>query len=38
MGRKRALREVDPLCLPTGQRVGPWRVKNWRWREAYSTL
>ena len=38
MGRKRALREVDPLCLPAGQRVGPWRVKSWRGRGAYGTL
>jgi hypothetical protein len=38
MGAKRALQEVDPLCLPVGLRVGPWRVKSWRGRGAYGTL
>jgi predicted Ser/Thr protein kinase len=38
MGTKRALQEVDPLCLPVGMRVGPWRVKGWRSRGAYGTL
>ena len=38
MGAKRALQEVDPLCLPVGLQVGPWRVKSWRGRGAYGTL
>ncbi len=38
MGMKRALQEVDPLSLPVGLRVGPWRVKGWRGRGAYGTL
>ncbi|HLK99151.1 MAG TPA: serine/threonine-protein kinase [Myxococcaceae bacterium] len=38
MGTKRALQEVDPLCLPVGLKVGPWRVKGWRGRGAYGTL
>ncbi len=38
MGMKRPLQEVDPLCLPVGMRVGPWRVKGWRGRGAYGTL
>jgi hypothetical protein len=38
MGTKRALQEVDPLCLPVGLKVGPWRVKSWRGRGAYGTL
>jgi hypothetical protein len=38
MGTKRALPQVDPLCLPVGQRVGPWRVKGWGGRGAYGTL
>jgi len=38
MGTKRALHEVDPLCLPVGLSVGPWRVKSWAGRGAYGTL
>ena len=38
MKTKRALQEVDPICLPVGLRVGPWRVKSWRGRGAYGTL
>jgi hypothetical protein len=38
MGKKQALQEVDPLCLPVGLRVGAWRVKGWRGRGAYGTL
>jgi len=38
MGTKRALQQVDPLCLPVGHRVGPWRVKTWRGRGSYGTL
>jgi hypothetical protein len=38
MGKKQALQEVDPLSLPVGLRVGPWRVKGWRGRGAYGTL
>jgi len=38
MGTKQRLKEVDPLCLPVGLRVGPWRVKSWRGRGAYGTL
>jgi hypothetical protein len=38
LGTKRALQEVDPLSLPVGLKVGPWRVKGWRSRGAYGTL
>ena len=38
MGTKQALQEVDPLCLPVGLEVGPWRVKGWGGRGAYGTL
>jgi hypothetical protein len=38
MGTKRALQEVDPLSLPVGFQVGPWRVKGWRGRGMYGTL
>ena len=38
MATKRALPEVDPLSLPVGFQVGPWRVKGWRGRGAYGTL
>jgi hypothetical protein len=38
MGTKQALQEVDPLCLPVGLQVGPWRVKGWGGRGAYGTL
>jgi hypothetical protein len=32
------MQEVDPLCLPVGFQVGPWRVKGWGGRGAYGTL
>ena len=38
MGTKRALQEVDPLSLPAGLQVGPWRVKGWGGRGAYGSL
>src|SRR5688572_18079727 len=38
MGMKQASRQVDPLFLPPGHKVGPWRVKAWRGRGAYGTL
>ena len=38
MGSKRALLEVDPLCLPIGMRVGSWRIQGWRGRGSYGTL
>jgi hypothetical protein len=38
MGTKQALQEVDPLCLPVGFQVGPWRVKGWGGRGSYGTL
>lgn len=30
--------EVDPLALPLGTRVGPWRVTGFRGRGSYGTL
>src|SRR5512140_3480658 len=38
MGKQAPLSEVDPLCLPVGMRVGPWRVKGWGGRGSYGTL
>ncbi|MFL5346206.1 MAG: serine/threonine protein kinase [Hyalangium sp.] len=38
MGTQRTLREVDPLCLPVGLRIGAWRVMGWRGRGGYGTL
>jgi hypothetical protein len=38
MGRRQALYKVDPLCLPLGLQVGPWRVKGWAGRGASGTL
>jgi serine/threonine protein kinase len=38
MAMRQTLQEVDPLSLPVGFRVGPWRVKGWRGRGAYGTL
>jgi hypothetical protein len=35
---KRGLRDVDPLCLPVGTRIGPWRVEAWRDRGTSGTL
>jgi eukaryotic-like serine/threonine-protein kinase len=38
MGRKTPSQEVDPLYLPLGTRVGPWRVTGFRGRGAYGIL
>jgi len=38
MRTKRPLQTIDPLCLPVGLRLGPWRVKSWRGRGAYGSL
>jgi hypothetical protein len=38
MGKLADLKEVDPLALPLGTRVGPWRVSGFRGRGAYGTL
>ncbi len=38
MGKKETAAEVDPLYLPLGTRVGPWRVTGFRGRGAYGTL
>jgi hypothetical protein len=38
MGMKPGLQDVDPLSLPVGMRVGPWRVSAWTGRGAYGTL
>src|SRR4051812_27982290 len=38
MGKKAPLVKVDPLCLPVGMRIEPWRVMGWRGRGAYGTL
>ena len=38
MRKKEPLLEVDPLALPLGTRVGPWRVSGFRGRGAYGTL
>jgi serine/threonine protein kinase len=38
MGKKEPSEEVDPLYLPLGARVGPWRVTGFRGRGAYGTL
>ncbi|MDY7225010.1 serine/threonine-protein kinase [Hyalangium rubrum] len=38
MGTKRPSQEVDPLSLPVGMRVGPWRIAAWGGRGAYGTL
>ncbi|WP_224369000.1 serine/threonine protein kinase [Hyalangium versicolor] len=38
MGSKQSLREVDPLCLPPGLQLGPWRILAWRGRGSYGTL
>jgi hypothetical protein len=38
MRRKAPLQEVDPLALPVGTRVGPWRVTGFRGRGSYGTL
>lgn len=38
MGKKAVEQEVDPLALPLGTQVGPWRVKGFRGRGSYGTL
>ncbi len=38
MGKLAAEQEVDPLALPLGTRVGPWRISGFRGRGAYGTL
>jgi hypothetical protein len=38
MGKKQPSAEVDPLCLPLGMQVGPWRVTGFRGRGSYGTL
>jgi hypothetical protein len=38
MRKKAPSQEVDPLALPLGTRVGPWRVTGFRGRGAYGTL
>ncbi len=38
MGKKEPSEEVDPLYLPLGTRVGPWRVTGFRGRGCYGTL
>ncbi len=38
MGKQRPMHEVDPLALPRGTRVGPWRVLGFRGRGSYGTL
>lgn len=38
MGKKEPSQEVDPLYLPLGMQVGPWRVTGYRGRGSYGTL
>jgi serine/threonine protein kinase len=38
MSKKVPSQEVDPLALPLGTRVGPWRVTGFRGRGSYGTL
>jgi hypothetical protein len=38
MRKEAPLQEVDPLALPLGTRVGPWRVTGFRGRGSYGTL
>jgi hypothetical protein len=38
MGIKQAVPPVDPLCLPVGTLVGPWRVVGWGGRGSNGTL
>jgi hypothetical protein len=38
MGTKVLSQEVDPLYLPLGMQVGPWRVTGYRGRGAYGSL
>lgn len=38
MGKKVALLDVDPLSLPLGMLIGPWRIVGWGGRGAYGTV
>src|SRR3954469_8749120 len=38
MSKKVPSQEVDPLALPLGTKVGPWRVTGFRGRGSYGTL
>ena len=38
MGKKAASLDVDPLSLPLGMRLGPWRIVGWGGRGAYGTV
>ncbi|HYH94932.1 serine/threonine-protein kinase [Hyalangium sp.] len=38
MGKKEPLLEVDPLALPIGMLLGPWRIRGWGGRGSYGTL
>jgi len=38
MKEKAPLEAVDPLCLPVGTRIGPWRVVGFKGRGAYGTV
>jgi eukaryotic-like serine/threonine-protein kinase len=38
MWTQQPVQEVDPLCLPVGLRIGPWRVVGFGGRGAYGTM
>jgi eukaryotic-like serine/threonine-protein kinase len=38
MGKKLPLPDMDPLALPVGTCVGPWRVLGWGGRGSYGTI
>lgn len=38
MWTQQPVQKVDPLCLPVGLRIGPWRVVGIGGRGAYGTL
>ncbi len=38
MGKREPSEEVDPLYLPRGMRIGPWRVTGFRGRGAFGIL
>jgi len=38
VGTQQFVQQVDPLCLPVGMRVGPWRVVGYGGRGGYGTL
>jgi len=38
MGKKAPSLDVDPLCLPLGMRIGPWRILGWGGRGTYGTV